>query len=570
MINLQHKSELKNLTPKIKWIFSQSKPIIPFLIFTIIAEVILSLIGVYNAVLSKSLIDAAIGGHSNEVIKWLIVMGVLFLGRILFSSLSSLIYTYSSNKLTYSMQNKLYQHIISSKWMDENKFHSINLLTRITSDVETITSMLLKTLPSILSLLVTLIASFSTLIYLAPSIALYAFFIAPALVLIGRIFAPKLKTLYKASQEEDVKYRSFIQESLLNLVIVKTFCMEAFSFHKLKGIQQNKYDLALKNTKLKLLSNASINICSSLAYFIIFCWGALSIAKGKVTYGTFTAMIQLYNNIEYPLSDLASTFPSLISTLAATERLLEVEAIESETPSTTCKLTMLPPLITFNDVSFSYNTHCPILQKANLNLYPGETIALVGASGQGKTTLIRLLLSLIEPTSGEIILHTTSGTMPLNASHRNLISYVPQGNTLFSGTILDNLLYGNPDATEEEIKQALELACASSFTSELKDQLHTLLSENGSGLSEGQAQRLCIARALIRKRPILLLDEATSALDSDTELEVLKSIQNLSYKPTCIIITHRPSALAICDRVLKLDKGCLIDVTPCSDTAISS
>lgn len=561
MINLRHKFQLNNLSLKIKWIFSQSKPIIPFLICTIMIEIVLSLMGVYNAMLSKSLIDAAIDGSTSKVMKWLIVMGILFLVRILSTSLSSLVYTHASNKLTYSMQTRLYKHILSSKWMESNQFHSINLLTRLTSDVENINSTILKTIPSIVSLVVTLLASFSTLIYLAPSIALYALFIAPALVLIGRIFAPKLKKLYKASQEEDIQYRAFIQESLANLIIVKTFCMENFSTHKLKSIQQNKYDLSLKNTKLKLLSNTSINLCSACAYFIIFCWGALSIAKGKLSYGTFTAMIQLYNNIEYPLSDLASTFPSLISAIAATERLMEIETMQLEPSLEDDITTFTPSRITLNQLSFAYSEQCSTLHKANLTIYPGETIALVGVSGQGKTTLIRLLLSLLEPTNGEILIHTTSSEMSLNPSHRNLISYVPQGNTLFSGTILDNLLYGNSDATIEEINEALELACAS-FVYELKDQLHTKLSEQGSGLSEGQAQRLCLARALLRKRPILLLDEATSALDSDTELKVLESIQHLSYRPTCIIITHRPSALAICDRVLRLEDGQLNEITP--------
>ncbi|WP_346868682.1 ABC transporter ATP-binding protein [Clostridium sp. UBA5119] len=449
--------------------------------------------------------------------------------------------------------------------MEQSKFHSVSLITRITSDVGTISSTILGTIPSIISLLVTFIASFSTLIYFAPSVAIVAVIVGPILLLISRSFGRKLKKLYKEIQEEDIKYRSFIQESIQNLMIVKTFCMEKLNVDKLHLIQKNKYELAMKNTKLSVLSGMSMGFCSTIAYFSIFCWGALNISKGLGTYGTFTAMIQLYSNIQGPISGLANTFPALIGCISATERLMEIEEIALEDVNIpSIPESFKSPYIKFKNVSFSYKEGNPVINNVTFNIAPGEIVALIGPSGEGKTTLIRLLLSLIHCDEGEIILGSyntrNSDEIVLNRNHRELISYVPQGNTLFSGTIEDNLRYGKDDANTDDIEEATKAACALKFISKLEDNFHTLIGEKGSGVSEGQAQRLAIARALLRKRPILVLDEVTSSLDIDTELNVLKSIKELDHKPTCIIITHTPSALSICDRILKLEKGTLKEI----------
>lgn len=564
-IKLESKEDFRNLWVKMKWISSQCKPIVPFFISTIIINSALSLIGVYNAIISKSLIDAAISGKTSTVIQWLIVMATIMFGRMLISPIISFMSTRASTKLNQGMQSKLYKHLIYSEWIEQSRFHSVSLLTRITSDVGTISSTILGTIPSIISLLVTFIASFSTLIYFSPSVAIVAVIVGPILLLISRSFGRKLKKLYKEIQEEDIKYRSFIQESIQNLMIVKTFCMEKLNVDKLHLIQKNKYELAMKNTKLSVLSGMSMGFCSTIAYFSIFCWGALNISKGLGTYGTFTAMIQLYSNIQGPISGLANTFPALIGCISATERLMEIEEIALEDVNIpSIPESFKSPYIKFKNVSFSYNEGNPVINSVTFNIAPGEIIALIGPSGEGKTTLIRLLLSLIHCNEGEITLGSynirNNDEIVLNRNHRELISYVPQGNTLFSGTIEDNLRYGKDDANIDDIEEAAKAAYALKFINKLEDNFHTLIGEKGSGVSEGQAQRLAIARALLRKRPILILDEVTSSLDVDTELNVLKSIKELDHKPTCIIITHRPSALSICDRILKLEKGTLKEI----------
>ena len=552
--------DLKEFFIKIKWILSHAKPVIPFLIFTTVISSASSLISVYNTLISKSLIDNAIGSNTSQVIKYLIIMISITLGMMLLNPITSLLSTHASTKLNQNIQNKMFEHIEYSSWLEQSKFHSVSLLTRITSDVATISSTLLSTIPNIISILVTLLASFSTLIYLAPSIAIIAIFIGPFLVLVSRYFSKKLKDLYKKAQEEDVKYRAFIQESVQNIMIVKTFCMEKINMDRLIQIQNNKYNIAMKNTKLSAMTGLAMSLCSNLAYFTIFCWGALNISTGVTTYGTFTAMLQLYGKVQSPFSSLASMFPGLISTIAAAERLMELEEIPLEKSSEKEVIDFINPKITFEDVSFEYKKGTKIINDINLTIPYGETIAFVGPSGEGKTTLIRLILALINPSSGKVYLKENNKKDSFNRDYRNLISYVPQGNTLFSGTIEDNLRYGNFEATEEEIYEALKNACALDFVNELEGGIETVIGEKATGISEGQAQRLAIARSFLRKKPILILDEATSALDPETEVSVLKSVKSLPHKPTCIIITHRPSALNICHRIIRLEKGHLKQV----------
>ena len=580
MENLKKLKPSKDLWMKIKWMGSYAKPAIPFLIFSIIVNVIFAVIGIYNVTVSKSLIDSAISGDSESTIRWLIIMLAITLISMLSSPVTSFMSTHSSTKLTQNIQRKIYKHIQYSDWLEQSKFHSVSLLTRVTSDVSNISSAILGTIPSLVSLLVTLIGSFYTLISWAPSIALAAVFIGPFLILVGRYFSSKLKDLYKEAQEEDVKYRSFMQESIQNIMIVKTFCMEKINMHRLIDIQNNKYKIAMRNTKLSVMTSMSMSFCSSIAYFTIFTWGVLNIAKGLSTYGTFTGMLQLYSKVQSPFSSLSSMIPGLISTMAAAERLMEIEAIPIEkmadekelddigslevaldTISSKVSSAFNKPNIIFDNVSFAYKANNNILNNINLTIKSGETLAFVGPSGEGKTTMIRLILSLINPTEGNVLLSEGDFVKDINRNYRELISYVPQGNTLFSGSIRDNLKYGNPNASDDEIKAALSNACALDFVNELENGLDTMIGEKGVGISEGQAQRIAIARSFLRERPILILDEATSALDPETEVNVLKTVRELPTKPTCIIITHRPSALNICNRIMKLEKGHLREVS---------
>ena len=552
---------MKNSISKIKWIFTQSKSaLLPLLIIVILGGVT-SITSVYRALASKTLIDSATSSQNNLITKWAIILVSLLLIELIFKGISSVLSTFCSNKISNKLQQKIFKHITYSEWLEESNYHSVNLLTRLTNDVDTITNVIVSVFPGIISLLTILIFSFITLLSLDPTIAIVAIVFCPSLIIFTKLLTKKLKKYYIDIQDEEVKYRSFIQESINNTLIVKSFTLENFNINKLKNIQATKSGLAMKRSFLTTFVNLLIQLGVYGGNIFVMCFGAFKIAMGSSSFGTLTALLQLFSNIQGPFAALSQCIPQIISAIGATERLMEIESLTWENTSKSKLKDISNNLsITGKNINFSYKEDLPILKNINFNINPSEIVALVGPSGEGKTTLIRLILSLIHPSSGNAYISNNSIKENIMPDHRNLISYVPQGNTLFSGTIEENLRIGNKDASMEDIIEACKIACAYDFINSLDDKFNTLIGEKGLGISEGQAQRLAIARALLKKSPILILDEATSSLDGDTELRVLEGIKNLKHKPTCIIITHRPSALEICSRIFKLQGGTLKEI----------
>ena len=569
---------MKNIIHNLIWIYKRCNKTLPLITLLIIIGSLGSLLSVGTALTTKKLIDSASYNNINEIKKWLIFFALLLLSHIAIDSIQSILSTYSSEKTKNKLQEQIYNHIIYSTWLNHKKYHSIEFLTRMTNDVDTITNLLVSVIPGIVSLFVMFVSSFIALLYISPNMAFVALAIFPFLILASKIYGRKLKQFYISIQKKQTEYNRFIQESFNNILIVKSFCLERSRINTLNNLQNEKLNLSIRKSYLSCISNGLLSLSSMLGYFIVFVWGSLTISNNGITsnFGNFTAMFQLFGNIQGPIYSLASFFPQFISACAAAERLIEVENIETEnTPyihhksiknqnansnfdnNTVIKNEIAATClnnISFDNVSYSYIKGTPVIENISLNINNGETIGLIGPSGQGKTTIIRLLLSLMSPEKGLIKINE----MPLTVEHRDLISYVPQGNTLFSGTILENLKFGNPNATDEEIDDALKMSCSYDFVNTLENKINTVIGEKGAGISEGQAQRLTIARALLRKRPILILDEATSSLDPETELQVLNQIKNLNPKPTCIIITHRPSALEICDKVYRLENKHII------------
>ena len=560
---------MKNSISKMKWIINQGKCAILPLLAIVILGGITSMTSVYRALASKTLIDSAISSQNNLITKWAIILVSLLLIELIFKGISSVLSTFCSNKISNKLQQKIFKHITYSEWLQQSNYHSVNLLTRLTNDVDTITNVIVSVFPGIISLLTILIFSFITLLSLDPIIAIVAIVFCPALILFTKLLTKKLKKYYIDIQDEEVKYRSFIQESINNTLIVKSFTLENSNIMKLKNIQTTKSSLTMKRSFLTTLVNLLIQLGVYGGNIFVMCFGAFKIAAGLSSFGTLTALLQLFSNIQGPFAALSQCIPQIISAIGATERLMEIESLTSENLSKSKLKDITSNLyITGKDINFSYKKELPILKNINFNINPSEIVALVGPSGEGKTTLIRLILSLIHPTSGNAYISNSSINEDIIPDHRNLISYVPQGNTLFSGTIEENLKIGNPDATMEELIDCCKIACAYDFINSLDDKFKTVIGEKGLGISEGQAQRLAIARALLKKTPILILDEATSSLDGDTEIKVLEGIKNLKHKPTCIIITHRPSALEICNRIFKLQRGTLKEIeSPISEVA---
>ncbi|MCX8128617.1 MAG: ABC transporter ATP-binding protein/permease [Clostridia bacterium] len=550
---------LKELIKVVKWVGIQIRPFIFSLVLILVIGVLLSVFSVSSAIVSKDLVDSAVEKDADKAIRAVIIFALLIIAQVALNAGDSVLTVSVSEKMSNNIRQKLFECLGKAEWMSFSRYHSDDVLTRMTSDIGVVANGIVSILPGMFSLGVRLVAAFATLIFFDPVLAVLAFVISPVSLIFYRYFGKKLKRLHLNIQEAEGRYRAFIHESIQNMLIVKTFCLEEQSSQQLGKLQSSRVGLVLRRNRLGVVSYSMLSIGYWIGYLLAFAWGAMRLFQGTATFGTLTAFFQLVGQIQTPFIGLARTFPQLVAAEASACRLMELEKLPRERGEET-------PLgwdragISIENLSFAYEDDKTVVKNVNFDIKPGEIVAVVGSSGEGKTTIIRLLLSLLKPANGKLFFYDENGEKAeASASNRTLVSYVPQGNTLFSGTISENLRLGNINATEKELTDALRTACAWEFVHDLKDGLDTKIGERGLGLSEGQAQRLSIARALLRKTPVLVLDEATSALDADTEMKVLNSIKRLSPARTCIIITHRPSALKICNRVMKLEDGCIFE-----------
>nr|WP_302596275.1 ABC transporter ATP-binding protein [uncultured Cellulosilyticum sp.] len=554
---------MKKLIMQFKWLIQKANPIKWLLVVNTLMNMVLSGISIYLALISKSLIDAATNGNIVLVFKWIKILAVIFMLQLLLRALVKYQHTFAVTKLLNDIQKKLFNHLLHSNWQAQISYHSMNLLGHIGNDAAKVTTLICDVFPSLITLSVTFLISFVTLLNLEPTIALITLLISPIFALHSLFIRKKMRQTYHETQEQEIKYNAFMQENLQNISIVKSFCHERMSMMDFDILQEKRFNLNLHTCKLNIKADTLLSIGSTLTYFFIFSFTAYELACHKLSFGTLAALLQLYRNVQTPLSNLAGSLTSIIQGLVSVDRLIEIEQISEEPLGLPTEMNHFEYLgfkgLRFNKVNFAYIMNQLVLEDINLEIKAGEIIGLMGQSGSGKTTLIRLLLALLTPLQGEITFEMQEQTMKLMTSHRHLMSYVPQGNTLFSGTIEENITYGNAHASFEQIKEAAVLAAAWPFINSLKEGLKTSVGEKNKGLSEGQAQRIAIARALLCKKPILILDEATSALDATTERTILKHLKNWESCPTCIIITHRHAALDICDHVYEITNGHIIE-----------
>ncbi|BCG57412.1 ABC transporter ATP-binding protein [Paenibacillus sp. URB8-2] len=525
----------------------------------ILLNVIISLSGAALAIVSKQVIDHAVQSSMRLSGLYAIAFALILILQLGLSSLLTLRSVKLREAVNNDLQRSFMDRLYRTEWSAAGKYHSGDLLTHLTSDSANVTDGLINTLPNIVALIVQFAAAFFTLLYFDKTLALFAFVLGPVSVLISWYIGSKLKKLQHQIQAAESRYRSLLHECVQNLLIVKTFENEKNSLEKVQSSQQDRLFWILKRTRFNAAADLTMGIGYRLGFFLAFIWGAFRISTGAASFGMFTAFLQLVGQIQGPLEGLARTFPILIAMVTSAERLIVFQKLQPEAKKETAPAVKESlSELRMEHVSYSYEANKPILTDVSLRIHPGELVALIGTSGEGKTTLLRLLLALIEPQNGNIsIIGKDREPVSLSADTRSYFSYVPQGNTLFSGTIADNLRIGNPAATEEDIHAAIETACARGFIEKLPEGIHTVIGEHGSGLSEGQAQRIAIARALLRPAPILLLDEATSALDMDTEWAVLQNIRNSQPPRTCIAITHRLSVFDVCDHIYRLSGGVL-------------
>ena len=460
------------------------------------------------------------------------------------------------------MQQRMLDRILRSEWHGRERMHSGDVLNRLESDVNTVVDFLTETIPNTLSVLTMFLGAFFYLFSMDKVLSIVIVIMIPIFLAFSKIYMSKMRFLTRQVRNSDSQVQSVLQETIQHRMLIKTLEAVEATVNRLENTQRELRDRVMMRTRFNVLSNFFLNFGFALGYLVAFLWAALRMGAGTLTFGGMTAFLQLVNKIQTPARNLTKLAPAFVSVFTAAERLMELEENPLEDQGTPVFMPS-PCGIRLEDISYGYDkdelsdsTHFHnrnIINHLSFDFRPGSCTAILGETGAGKTTLIRLILALLRPQEGRVAIYSAEKSEILTPRHRCNFVYVPQGNTLLSGTIRENLRLGKLDATDEEMKAALHQSCAD-FVMELPQGLDTLCSEQGGGLSEGQAQRISIARSLLRNRSIMLFDEATSALDPETERQLLQNLLS-SHDKTIIFITHRPAVIEYCDQTLKLERN---------------
>ena len=497
-------------------------------------------------------IDVA-SGHAEGSIYWSVgMMALLVLCGFALRICSIWVRNILGIKAQNRMQQRMLDRILRSEWTGKESHHSGDVLNRLEQDVGTVVSFLTETIPNTISVVAMFVGAFLYLFSMDKVLAFVIVGIIPVFVLLSKLYIGQMRRLTRQVRDSDSKVQSVLQETIQHRMLIKTLESDSIMVDRLESTQSELRHRVVKRTAFSVVSNLILNVGFSIGYLIAFLWAALRMSDQTLTFGGMTAFLQLVNRIQGPARDLTRLAPVFVGVFTAAERLLELEENPLEEQGDPIPLTA-PCGVRLEHITYAYDDgDSNVIEQLDFDFYPGSCTAVLGETGAGKTTLIRLILALLHPNEGKVILYNQQEQKELSPLMRCNFVYVPQGNTLMSGTIRDNLRLGKLNATEEEIKAALEMSCAS-FVMELPDGLDTVCTEAGGGLSEGQAQRISIARALLRNRPIMLFDEATSALDPETERQLLHNILS-NHDKTVIFITHRPAVVDYCDQTLHLQK----------------
>ncbi|WP_347070669.1 ABC transporter ATP-binding protein [Intestinibacter bartlettii] len=559
---------LQEMYEETKWMYTYAKKYKFQIVFYIFLGVLTTVMGLASSVGSKYLIDAVTGQDSGNIALialFIVAMGLFSIG---INAITTMISARINIKVNNEIQAEVYDKILVADWISMKEFHSGDLLNRLNGDVNTVASSILSWIPSLITRSAQFFGILAIILYYDPTMAVIALGSAPVMLIVSKTLMKKMRDYNKRMRQVSSDVMSFNEESFQNIQSIKAFDLVGLFSKRLRDVQQNYKDVFLDYNKFSVYTSSFMSVVGMFVAYACFGWGVYRLWTGHITFGTMTLFVQLSGQLSSSFKSIVSLVPSAISATTSAGRIMEFFKIKDESDLEDDKAKLIQNntqgkglSVVLDDVEFSYNENKTVFKHADIVANPGEIVALVGPSGEGKTTMIRLLLGLINTKSGNASIRDINGvSCKISSATRRFFAYVPQGNTIFSGTIAENMRMVKQDATDAEIVEALKAACAYDFVNRLPDKINSKVGERGSGFSEGQAQRLSIARALLRKSPILLLDEATSALDVFTERQVLRNIMNMGYARTCIVTTHRPSVLTMCDKVYKIDSGVVCDI----------
>lgn len=559
---------LQEMYEETKWMYTYAKKYKFQIVFYIFLGVLTTVMGLASSVGSKYLIDAVTGQDSGNIALialFIVAMGLFSIG---INAITTMISARINIKVNNEIQAEVFDKILVADWISMKEFHSGDLLNRLNGDVNTVASSILSWIPSLITRSAQFFGILAIILYYDPTMAVIALGSAPVMLIVSKTLMKKMRDYNKRMRQVSSDVMSFNEESFQNIQSIKAFDLVGLFSKRLRDVQQNYKDVFLDYNKFSVYTSSFMSVVGMFVAYACFGWGVYRLWTGHITFGTMTLFVQLSGQLSSSFKSIVSLVPSAISATTSAGRIMEFFKIKDESELEDDKAKLIQNntqgkglSVVLDDVEFSYNENKTVFKHADIVANPGEIVALVGPSGEGKTTMIRLLLGLINTKSGNASIRDINGvSCKISSATRRFFAYVPQGNTIFSGTIAENMRMVKQDATDAEIVEALKAACAYDFVNKLPDGINSKVGERGSGFSEGQAQRLSIARALLRKSPILLLDEATSALDVFTERQVLRNIMNMGYARTCIVTTHRPSVLTMCDKVYKIDSGVVCDI----------
>lgn len=541
---------------RIKWIGGYARQHIwAIAVYTLLglAGTGISLLG---SLVSKDLIDIITGHETGQVVMTFCIMIGMNLGSVFLTQISNYISTKISMSVDAGIKADIFSKILVTDWESLTEYHTGDLLTRWNGDASNIASGILSFVPNLIIYLFRFGSALWMVLYYDASFAVFALVSMPVSFLMSRYLTKKMQSNNNKSAAMNAKMSGFNQEAFSNIQTIKAFDMISLYIERLKNLQREYITMRMSYQKMSMVISALMTLIGMAVSYASYGWGIYRVWSGAISYGTMTMFLTLSSTLTSTLNNLISLIPTSISLTTSAGRLMDIVEMPREDYSKKEEVKAFWERhkeegvgLSVQDVSYAYRNGTVVFEHAFMEAHPHEAVALIGPSGEGKTTMLRLLLSLILSQEGTAQLCTREENMPLNASARQLISYVPQGNTMFSGTIAENMRNVKEDATDEEIRNALEIACAWDFVEKLPDGINSPIQERGGGFSEGQAQRLSIARAILRKSPILLLDEATSALDVATERKLLKNLMKDEYPRTCLVTTHRPTVLEVCTRV---------------------
>ncbi|MDO4466004.1 MAG: ABC transporter ATP-binding protein [Bacillota bacterium] len=540
-----------------KWIFSYSKKYKFAIVFYTVLGVVSISLGLISSIASKYVIDIVTGYQKDKLVILLCIMIGSSLFSLLFSSVIKRISARLSIYINNDIQADIFDKIIDSDWLKVGQYTNGDILNRFNTDVNTVSSNAISWLPTIVIAIYNFVATFFVIWYYSKVMACIAFMSAPFMLLMSRVFIRKQREYQKKVREINSQMMTFEVETFYNMDTIKSFGISKQYGTKMRNWQQKYKEMYLKYNLFSIETNIFMSLMGLTVQMVAFLYCLWLLWNGHITYGTMTLFLTQRANLSSAFNEVVGLVPTFLNSSVSAHRIKELVELEKEIHiKESHQLDAFEKFgysLIMNDVHFSYIENKKVIKDSDFMANPGEIVALVGPSGEGKTTMIRLLLGLIHPQDGTVRIVAQDGTsIDSNADTRHLFAYVPQGNTILSGTIAENLRMVKEDATDEEIIEALKIGCAYDFVSKMPDGINSIVREKGRGLSEGQAQRIAISRAILRDAPILLLDEATSALDVTTERNVLRNIVTQRPNKTCIVTTHRPSVLNLCQRVYRV------------------